>query len=72
VANRHEVAASGPAVGSWLSLTVIAGGGGRRRTIANSNGRLRTTTDGFEDRVSDTRQCAAMSAQDEASKARIR
>ena len=48
----------------WLSLAVIAQRGGRRRTKANLNGRLRTTTNGFEDRVSKDRGCPPTSTQD--------
>jgi hypothetical protein len=71
-ANPPQVARPRFAEGRWLSLAVIPVVSGRQRPQANSDGRLRTTADGFEDRVSNVRQCPVTSAEDEESTARIR
>src|SRR6266487_4108034 len=51
-------------VSGWPSLAVSRRRNRRQRPTAHLNGPLRTTANGFEDRVSDVRQRLPKSAQD--------
>src|SRR5712692_5769494 len=63
---------SHPLSAPWLSLAVTRRSGGRGRMAANSDGRLQTTANGFEDRGAGVRGRPSASAQIELESCRFR